>query len=532
MYWFVFLYVAARVYTLNDGNFVYSFDDGYIHMGIAKNLSQYGIWGVNNYETSLASSSPLWTLIIAIIFYVSGNHELLPLLLTFSTGGVLIFTIYVISKKFLNNKLLLSSLILTCFASSNFILLLYSGMEHLAFTFLAVLFLYLLIKLHYNEKTKHTLIFLFAISMIITGIRYEGFILIAAGSFYMFFNKKNFIYGLLLLIAGFFIPIIFGIYLNQDFTIYTPARALVQNIQLKSYNYLSSEILFPNGPFFENIHLYKTHVFVIIFLIISFIFLILRMFNKRIISFENILFTVSLVLFIFIQVATSFLLYPRYLSHIYIMGYIMIFIFINTMYDRYKSKFKLKKRLLFLKLLFFVFIFIYNVSNLYVDINKTLRSTKNVYEQQYQTAHFLKQFYENETVILNDIGAVSYFTNIDIIDIAPLSHNGILNYFVQNSGFDSNFKHYLNGFNPKIAIIYDDWFLKNDDELRDLGNYFTPEDRIEKWIILNNYICGDSAVTFYSLSEEKDNLIKNLEKYSDILPRTVRRESFYPNKSK
>ena len=76
--------VAAAVraaMSATDGRFVYALDDAYIHMAMAKNLARHGVWGCTPFQFSAASSSPLWTALLGVVFFVTGVHDVSPLLL-------------------------------------------------------------------------------------------------------------------------------------------------------------------------------------------------------------------------------------------------------------------------------------------------------------------------------------------------------------------------------------------------------------------------------------------------------------------
>jgi len=61
--YFTLLYIS--IYQ-NGNHMVYSLDDAYIHMAMAKNLAIDGIWGVSKYEFASSSSSILWTALLAL----------------------------------------------------------------------------------------------------------------------------------------------------------------------------------------------------------------------------------------------------------------------------------------------------------------------------------------------------------------------------------------------------------------------------------------------------------------------------------
>jgi hypothetical protein len=81
------LFVAAHRAA---GMFAYPMDDTYIHMAVADTLVRSGTWGINPGEFASASSSPLWTLLLAAGFAVFGRAEWLPLALASVSALVLL----------------------------------------------------------------------------------------------------------------------------------------------------------------------------------------------------------------------------------------------------------------------------------------------------------------------------------------------------------------------------------------------------------------------------------------------------------
>ncbi|MFX1392811.1 MAG: hypothetical protein ACFFAH_04470, partial [Promethearchaeota archaeon] len=62
IFWFIIIIMLIySIHYLNEGNLVYSLDDAYIHMAIAKHFSQKGVWGITDKEFSSTSSSILYT---------------------------------------------------------------------------------------------------------------------------------------------------------------------------------------------------------------------------------------------------------------------------------------------------------------------------------------------------------------------------------------------------------------------------------------------------------------------------------------
>ena len=81
------------------GTFVYPLDDAYIHLAVARNLALHGVWGVSAGGFSGASSSPGWTVLLALMTRVAGVHLLTPLVLNLLAGyGLLLLAAVLLAR--------------------------------------------------------------------------------------------------------------------------------------------------------------------------------------------------------------------------------------------------------------------------------------------------------------------------------------------------------------------------------------------------------------------------------------------------
>jgi hypothetical protein len=86
---------------------------------------------------------------------------------------------------------------------------------------------------------------------------------------------------------------------------------------------------------------------------------------------------------------------------------------------------------------------------------------KNVYEQQFQSARFLNTYYNTSKVVANDIGAITYYTDIHLLDIAGLGSVETIHFNEDKKHFDQRFKTFLTGYCNKnkyeVAVVYENW---------------------------------------------------------------------------
>jgi hypothetical protein len=68
-------------------------------MAIAKNLALHGVWGLHPDSFAAASSSPLWTSLLAATFILVGVHEVVPLVLNTTSAVICIVAVGFILRR-------------------------------------------------------------------------------------------------------------------------------------------------------------------------------------------------------------------------------------------------------------------------------------------------------------------------------------------------------------------------------------------------------------------------------------------------
>jgi hypothetical protein len=148
-----------------------------------------------------------------------------------------------------------------------------------------------------------------------------------------------------------------------------------------------------------------------------------------------------------------------------------------------------------------------------------LKASVNIYQQQYQMGRFLKRYYDGEKVVVNDIGAVCYLSDIRCLDVWGLGDNDLAKLKMRVPNSIDDIVSYLQKQNARIAVVYDrflDWYA---------GVPVLPESwkKVGQWMIGDNVTCASSVVSFYSLNRrEDDQLVRNLLDFVRSMPGALR----------
>jgi len=470
----------------NDGQFCYPLDDAFIHLSVAKHFVLDGVWGITSEEYGAASSSPFYTLLLAICIRFGFTSLLLPLWLNI---GFSLALLIIVSRHLKHNGL---SQLSTFFILQGIIwftplfAMALIGMEHILHLLFTVVLIRYAVHFCSSQTNWKKIIYLGFIAGLAILVRLESIFIVAAICLLFIYQKKlkkSLLFGLTgmipLVIAGVWSMMYGGHFLPNSILI----KAIVDDgsfLQSLAKGELPAFLYFDSfqAPFR---------------LVISGIIILLLLWQFRFKG--SVSHKVGWALFIWLITCILHLLNARvgwlYRYEAWLIGS-CIFVFGLVFGLQYRCKsFGLQKYHLLITLcllLFFTCAFAPLVKRAKKAGSDTIMASTNIYEQQFQMARFLTQYYDHEPIAANDVGAISFYGNNYIVDLWGLGNNEV--------ALSKLKKKYTVGFldslcvekGIKIAVIYDSWFPA------ELRNKWL---KVGSWRIFNNIICGDSNVSFY-----------------------------------
>lgn len=513
------LLVFFKSYNKNDGNLVYVVDDAYIHMSIAKNIVENQIIGVTKHEFSSSTSSPLWTTLITSGYLLFGVNNYLPFVFNILSSLLLIYIIYFIFKSYDLSNLAITILLFFIITITPFTLHIFTGMEHLLQTSLIIGFIFLSATLLVSDKVETKLkIFFLVITILTTSVRYESLFLLFI-VFVLLLLRRKFLFSILFLIVGLLPIILYGYVSVSNGQYFFPNSVLInenipESLSLGGlYKYI---VMICRGiTDFE----YKTMILVIIGLIL--IYLI----KEKIIWEKHMVLLIIYFSYYICLTLFSNIIYFRHTISIFITGVVIVgvcFLDLNRRFMMIDKKFLTKsKKIIFIPVcvILLIFLVILNISLL----GKSLIATNNVYQQQFQMSVFLKKYYNESSVAANDVGLITFNSDIKLTDLVGIGSIKVIN-ARRNNNYDKKLINILAKENKiKIAILYESWFSN-------IGGLPNDWNKVGEWRLRNNIICGDDVVSFFVVApEEQSNLIKNLKDFSSELPKAVIQSGRYVN---
>lgn len=481
------LFVAAFEWLAmkrTGGHFSYPLDDAFIHMSVSKNLALHGVWGPSPHEWVSTSSSPLFTSLLAFGFLLFGVSIYTPFVISL-IGGILV--VFFLNKELNQHSTLspvqkiLCILITIMIATLPGLSLL--GMEHtlqiavtLAFVHAAATYL------PGDNASSRPLWKLAVLGALMIATRYENAFIVITVCGILFLNKK-YIKAILLGFICILPIILFGalFYSKGGFPI--PNSVLLKGNNrygtfLAGYDSISSLSGSLGG-------------LLIITCILAF-----NKLRNAIYDRDFYLLTIFIVTTLLHSLFGKFGWFFRYEAYLIVMG---VFLLLRILFQEFEWK-KWKQPANLIIGLFFL-IFCCNLGfRMLNSWYRTPGAIHNIYDQQYQMGQFVKQYYNDQTVAVNDVGAVSFFSDSKVLDLIGLASNEVTKADLGKYKTTKFLQEHVAKHNAAIVIIFDSWFDPTISE---------SWIKVAQWKLPYNVISGSDVVSFYAVNQQQAVILKN-----------------------
>ncbi|MPS74233.1 MAG: hypothetical protein E2590_13955 [Chryseobacterium sp.] len=486
------------------GRYIYPLDDAYIHLSMAKNFAEFQTWGITQYEFSSTTSSPLFTFLLAILIKIFGNWEYIPLVANSIAGIGLILVFHRYLKQFSQSTyiIILSSVVLLMPLH----LMIMTGMEHVFHT-LAMILVLLGFQKYLEDKAPRNFSNLALFSIIAVGFRYESLFFIFFICIYLFFVKRDYVISIALGLFAITPVLVYGWISIDHGSFFLPNSLILKgNTNDGIIGFLTRVA----GNAYRGIS-----VLILVLILLIQIFRNLK--TQKLPNPETLRLSKNAIPFVVFCGFVVHLLFAnfgwliRYESYLVVVILFAITPFVDEVFQKNVTNKILKFGTVFLLLI-----------TLYMRFGTMLEkqkiASKNIFDQQIQLADFLHQYYRNSRVVANDIGAITYYNNIHLLDtyglgsieVAKLRKNDH-GKFLDNKNLQNYVAETAKNEMFDVALVFDEWVKMPD--------YFS---KVGTLTIQNNYMSGGTTVSFYSVQKENTLRLKNqLIQFSKETPKDV-----------
>ena len=472
-------FIAVRMRGLTGGPLVYPLDDTYIHMAIARNVALHGVWGVSSGPVSATSSSPLWTALLSLAYVVTGVHDLTPLVL--NTVFAVLCVVYVadlLKREGLDGAalfaVLATSVLLAPLAPMAWL-----GMEHTLHILLTVLTVAAVGRLR-PAPSRSSALTLCVLAAAMVAARYEGLFVVAGCALALLLSRRR-AAACAVITAGVVPVVAVGLWNLAHGWFFLPASILLKQAVLQPAGSVLPSSLYTNvteapAAFFV--------------LLVSGLLLLAYQAATR--GFR----AVHPFLLIFVTAAALHAVFAkfghlyRYESYLMVLGTLTIGVSLfgrgGVLSGAGSSRSNRELVLVVIAL------FCMALGSRTLAANAvTANMTGHIYRQQRQVAELLREYYDGEPVALNDIGASSYLTHVQLTDMVGLGTLEVAKLRRAGLWDRRHMIELLEQQHVELAIVYDTWFPAGHD-------FYQEWIRVGEWTTDDEETRGEGTVSFFA----------------------------------
>jgi hypothetical protein len=450
------LLVALRsALRLTDGRLIYALDDSYIHMAVARTFAEHGIWGCTPFHFSSSSSSLLWTFGLGVAYRVLQVSDWTPLLTNVAFALLTLVTADAALARFGVQPLVRAATlvgIVVAFPMPGMVLL---GMEHLLHLLLTIAFAALAAFVLGSPEAAPRLerrrtIALCAAAALLAASRYEGFFLVGLVCL-AFLGRRQLVRPILIGLAALLPVAVFGAVSVANGSYFLPNPLMVKAV---GENTEALSALFkPFGS--EDLAFLENNRAMPILLALGALGALAQWRARRELLCPPVLLPLLLVGMILLHGHFVFSpLYWAYRYDAYLVGF-GLFVAAVVLAD-VRATAWLPRGVPAAVLVAALVPLLASVREGLVP-DAEIEGMRNTYLEEYQTAEFIRLYYPDDAVIVNDLGAVTYYTHARILDLVGLGDIEPVRVMRHSTYTSRDVTAWTAPYGPKIAVIQLGW---------------------------------------------------------------------------
>jgi hypothetical protein len=480
------------------GSWSYTLDDPYIHGAIARNIAEHGSFGIIPGEFAGASSSILWTLSLGVAYLFFGPAAWVCGAMATIFGMLAIERTTKCMELAGMNPISRTIVTTVAIAAAPILPILSTGMEHCMHIWALTGLLSALMALSKGQPVRPGVVFVWA--FLAAGSRYESLFFLPGLMIWLTLTRRwralfELAGGMGTLVVG------FGIYSTLHGGFFLPNTLMHKGTASTSSSYL---VLW---TIIENIELMNLTLGLLIACIWSFV-----SGDGSLRKFAWLPCTILTALLIHLRLARtgSMWRYESYLMVVSVIGVAPLLgnalanlakpgkpAVLAPLHQKLFGRFPIPRPVVIalagLTVLLAAVAAIPLSTRSIAGQEKIVPAAGNIHDQQIQMSRVVQILGDGAGVGVNDLGAVSFFTNARILDLWGLGDDTTARAVHAKKRDTAFLRKRIDDFGADFVIAYPVWFDTSDPLPREL----IP---VEKWILDRNVICGNPTVTFYGRS--------------------------------
>jgi hypothetical protein len=454
----VSLAVSVRAsLAATHGVLVYAVDDAYIHMAVAKNLAQHGIWGCTPFHFSSSSSSPLWIVLLAATYLAAGLRDYLPLFLNILFAALALIAADYYLRRFSVPAMARCTALIGIAVGSSLTAMVLLGMEHVLHFLLTIWFAGAAAEAITREggdriAARRDLILLCSLGALLGSSRYEGFFLVAIVCS-TFMLRGRFARAALIAAASWVPAAIFGAISRWNGAFFLPNSLMLKAVGGATTGLGS--LLKPIGP--GDGAFLRGHVSLMIVAGLGLAAAFAYAMREGRIWRPQVLLPIWLLFAILLHGHFTFSsTYWAYRYDVYLLGF-AIFAFAVTSAGLVAAR--LTTDLTLAAVLVAITAYLGNYREGWFP-RAEIAGAKYTNIEHVAIAKFVAAYYPDETIAINDLGALAYYTDAHLVDLVGLGDLEPLLIQRRTGHYTSDdVREWVGSHHARIAILQVDWSL-------------------------------------------------------------------------